>query len=153
MASPSYTSPPGPGYTSPSYRSVTELLADGVNQFTRLLRTEAQLARTEVSEKIGQVAAGLGMIIGGTVLLIPAVVILLQAAVVALIDSGFTALWSAVIVGGAAFVIGLILVLVGSNRLKAKTLVPTRTMDQLQRDASVAKQTVSSSHDATQRAA
>lgn len=153
MANPSYTSSTKRGLTNPNHRSVTELLVDGVNQFTRLLRTEAQLARTEVSDKIGQVAAGLGMLIGGTVLLIPALVILLQAAVVALIDSGITALWSAVIVGGIAFVIGLILVLVGSNRLKAKNLVPTRTMDQLQQDATVAKQTVSSSHDSTQRAA
>lgn len=139
--------------TERSARSVPELFIDLTNQFTRLFRTEAQLARTEISEKLGQIAGGLGMIVGGAVLLIPALVILLQAAVVALINYGIGAGWSSLIVGGVALLIGFILVMVGMNRLKAENLVPERTVEQLQRDASVARQQMSSEHDTIQRAA
>src|SRR5213080_4597338 len=62
-------------------RSIPELLADVVNNFTVLVRKETQLARVEMSEKIGELAVGIGLLIGGSVLLIPALVILLQSAV------------------------------------------------------------------------
>jgi hypothetical protein len=134
-------------------RSVAELFVDGMNQFTRLVRSEVHLARAEMSEKVGEITAGIGMMVFGAVLLIPALVVLLQAAVVALINADFGAGWASLIVGGITLLIGLILVMVGMNRLKVSNLVPHKTMDQLQQDASVAKQTVSSDHDTTQRAA
>jgi putative superfamily III holin-X len=59
-----------------SDRWIPEIFADLVNQFTALVRKEAQLARAEMSEKIG---AGLGLVGGGAVLLVPALVVLLQA--------------------------------------------------------------------------
>lgn len=134
-------------------RSVAELFVDGMNQFTRLVRSEVHLARAEMSEKVSQITSGIGMMVFGAVLLIPALVVLLQAAVVALINADVGAGWASLIVGGITLLIGLILVMVGMNRLKVSNLVPQKTMDQLQQDASVAKQTVSSDHDTTQRAA
>ena len=134
-------------------RSIPEIFTDVINQFTALLRKEGQLARTEMSEKITQVAAGLGLIVGGSVLLTPALVILLQAAVSALItDTIIKEPWAPLIVGGAVFVIGIILLLVGLSRLRADALVPNRTIAQIQSDVRVAKQQVSDSYD-QQRAA
>lgn len=128
-------------------RSIPEIFTDVVNQFTALLRKEGQLARTEMSEKITQVAAGLGLIVGGSVLLTPALVILLQAAVSALItDNIIKEPWAPLIVGGAVFVIGIILLLVGLSRLKAEALVPNKTIAQIQSDVRVAKQQVSDSY-------
>jgi hypothetical protein len=128
-------------------RSIPEIFTDVVNQFTALLRKEGQLARTEMSEKITQVAAGLGLIVGGSVLLTPALVILLQAAVSALItDNIVKEPWAPLIVGGAVFVIGIILLLVGLSRLKAEALVPNKTIAQIQSDVRVAKQQVSDSY-------
>lgn len=134
-------------------RSIPEIFTDVINQFTGLLRKEGQLARAEMSEKITQVAAGLGLIVGGSVLLTPALVILLQAAVSALITNNIIKEpWAPLIVGGAVFVIGIILLLVGLSRLKADALLPNRTIQQIQSDVRVAKQQVSDTYD-QQRAA
>ena len=80
-------------------RSIPEVLADAMNQFTTLVRKESQLARAEMSEKLGDLALGIGLLVGGAVLLIPALVILLEAAVNALIDAGIGATWATLIVG------------------------------------------------------
>lgn len=134
-------------------RSIPEIFTDVIDQFTGLLRKEGQLARAEMSEKITQVAAGLGLIVGGSVLLTPALVILLQAAVSALITNNIIKEpWAPLIVGGAVFVIGIILLLVGLSRLKADALLPNRTIQQIQSDVRVAKQQVSDTYD-QQRAA
>lgn len=121
-------------------RSIPDIVLDVASQFATLFRKEAQLAQAEVSEKITQVATGLGLVVGGAALLIPAVVILLQAAVAAIAEAGLAQPWAALIVGGAALLVGLILAIVGINRFKAESLVPHRTVHQLQRDLSVAKQ-------------
>lgn len=134
-------------------RSIPELLADVVNQFTVLLGKETQLARAEMSEKLSDLALGLGLLIGGAVLLIPALVILLEAAVAGLVAAHIAPAWSALIVGGATLLVGLVLLAVGVGRLKAARPVPTRTIEQLQRDAEVARQQVRSDYGTTERAA
>ena len=134
-------------------RSIPEIFTDVVNQFTTLLRKEGELARTEMSEKITQVAVGLGLIVGGSVLLTPALVILLQAGVSALITNNIVREpWAPLIVGGAVFLIGIILLSVGMSRLKADALVPHKIIRQVQSDVRVAKQQVRENYD-RQRAA
>ena len=124
-------------------RSIPEIFTDVINQFTALLMKEGELARAEMSEKITQVAVGLGLIVGGSVLLTPALVILLQAGVSALITNNIVMEpWAPLIVGGAVFLIGIILLLIGISRLKADALMPNKTIHQIQRDVSVAKQQV-----------
>lgn len=134
-----------------SDRSVVDIFTDVVNQLTTLLRKESLLARTELSEKIGQAGVGLGLTIGGAVFLVPALVILLQAAVAALVKA-IPEPWASLIVGGAAFVLGILIALIGMSRLNAKSLAPNRTIQQVQRDVAVAKQQVRESYD-QQRAA
>ncbi|MBX6425301.1 MAG: phage holin family protein [Variibacter sp.] len=124
-------------------RSVPEIVSDILRQVTNLFQKEMQLARTEVSEKMNQAFAGFVMVLIGAVLLMPAIVVLLQAAVAALVsEGGLAEHWAALIVGGAALVVGIIIALIGMSRLKARNLTPTRTMTQLQRDAAVAKEQV-----------
>lgn len=127
---------------STSSRSIPEILSSLLGQFTTLVRKEGELARTEMSEKVGQVAAGLVLVVAGAVLLIPALVVLLGAGVAAIEQAGIGPPYSALIVGGAVLIIGLILLMVGVSRLKADNLVPHKTINQLQEDASVAKQQV-----------
>jgi len=125
-------------------RSVPEIIGDLFSQLTTLVRKEAQLARSEVSENMTSLARGLGLIVGGAVLLIPALVILLQAGVAALTDAyGMASYFSALIVGGAVLVIGLILLSVGISRLKLENVMPSKTVYQLQQDASVAREKAS----------
>lgn len=129
-------------------RSLPEIFSDLIAQFTRLLQKEGQLARAEVSENIGKAATGLGFVIGGAVLLIPALVVLLDAAVAAITERGHLApYWSALIVGGGVLIIGLLLLAFGASRLRPSKMIPTRTMQQLQRDASVAKSQFEESHE------
>ena len=128
----------------PHRRSIPEIFTDVVNQLTTLFGKEIALARAEVNEKISQAVGGLALIIIGAVLLIPAIVVLLGAAVAALEAAGVAAApYSALIVGGGALLIGFILLLIGLSRLRVETLAPRKTIEQLQRDAAVAKNQVS----------
>lgn len=122
-------------------RTIPDIFTDVVSLAATLVRKESQLARTEISENIGRVGAGIGLLTGGAVLMIPALVILLQAAVEWVSRTyAITPALSALILGGIVFVIGLILLLVGVNRLKVRTMVPDRTIRQIQQDANVAQE-------------
>jgi len=123
-------------------RSIPEVLADAMNQFTTLVRKETLLARAAMAEKLGDLALGIGLSIGGAVLLIPALVILLQAAVSALIDAGLGATWATLLVGVAGLAVGGVLLSFGIARLRAGRPVPSRTIEQLERDVEVAKQQI-----------
>src|SRR5260370_41123859 len=115
-------------------RSVPELFTSVGGQLADLMRTEGQLARAEISEKMTLAATGLGLIVGGAILLMPALVVLLEAAVAALVANGIAPYWSALPVGRACFVLGLILLLIRLSWLLAGKLVPDKTIHQLQRD-------------------
>jgi hypothetical protein len=122
------------------YRSLPGLVTDIVSQFTSLVSNEFRLARAEVSYNVSRAGTGLALIIGGAVLLIPALVIVLNAAVQAMVANGFAEHWAALTVGGIAFLSGLIVVLVGVSRIKPNALMPSRTMEQIRRDAAMAAQ-------------
>ena len=104
------------------------------------------------TEKLSAMGVGAGLALAGAVLLIPALVILLDAAVAALVDGGMEAHLAALIVGGGALLVGLILLLLGTSRLRAASLVPGKTIHQLKEDAEIARRQVRSDHD-HQRAA
>src|SRR4051812_17413987 len=100
-------------------RSVPDIISDLFMQLTSLFRKELQLARTEVSEKVGQAVGGIVMLLIGAVMLIPALVILLEAVAAAIADlTTLESYWASAIVGGSTLLIGIILALVGINRLK-----------------------------------
>jgi uncharacterized membrane protein YqgA involved in biofilm formation len=96
---------------------------------------------------------GLGLIVVGGVLLIPGLVVLLEAGVAALQKYGLESHWAALAVGGGVLLIGLILLIVGLRRLSVRRLVPSRTIEQIQQDANVAREQARSDHDQIQRAA
>ena len=133
-------------------RSIADVLRDMIMQVTTLLRKEAELARVELSENIGRAALGLGLIVGGSVLLIPALVILLEAAVAAFEQNGMRPAEAAGIIGGVALVLGFILIAIGVSRLRVKSLMPNKTIQQVQRDAATAKQQMRRDYE-SQRAA
>jgi hypothetical protein len=122
-------------------RAIPELFTDLIGQVTSLIRKEGQLARAEISEKATRALTGIAMILLGAMLLIPALVILLQAAVMGLIDNGADPTAAALMVGGAIFVIGMVLGLIGWSRVNGGSLVPDKTIDQWKRDAQVPRHT------------
>lgn len=128
-------------------RTVPDILSDLVKEFTSLFRTEIRLARAEVSEKISLVGMALALIVAGAVLLMAALVLLLQAAVVGLMEQGFSPAVATLIVAGGTLLVGIVLLWYGLSRLKPGHLAPRRTVDQLQRDAAVARSQVSGGTD------
>lgn len=86
-------------------------------------------------------------------LLIPALVILLQAAVAGLAAADLAVGWASLIVGGGALLIGLALLAIGISRLRARRLVPSKTIERLQRDAAVATQRMRNDDGIAERAA
>jgi hypothetical protein len=83
--------------------------------------------------------------VGAAILLLPALVILLMAGVYGLSEGAQWPMWmSALVVGGATFIIGLIVVAIGASRLKPSALKPEKTIKQLQEDAAMAKRQMGS---------
>ena len=70
------------------------------------------------------------------------VAILLEAAVAAVERAGIEPQWSALIIGGGALLIGIILMIFGMSRLKPEKLMPKKTIEQIQQDASVMKRQI-----------
>ena len=66
--------------------------------------------------------------------------ILLQALVAALAEAGLGFGWASLIVGLAVAFVGLILVLRGKAKISASELAPSRTTEQLRKDANLARE-------------
>ena len=120
-------------------RTMPEILTDLVKEFTSLFRSEIRLARAEISDKVALLGVALALMVVGAVFVMAALVLVLQAVVAVLIDQGFTPPVAILIVAGSAVVLGLILIWAGLSQLRARNLAPTRTVEQLQRDAAVAR--------------
>lgn len=123
-------------------RTIPELFTDLVTQLSTLVRKEIQLAKTEASEKLTAALSGVGIMVGGAILMIAALGILLEGIAHVIAWLGVPPHWSYLIVGVVTVILGGILLKVGMNGLSAKNLMPTKTVEQLQRDAAVAKEQV-----------
>ena len=81
--------------------------------------------------------------IAHTGFLITALGMILQALVSILINSGVSPSVAILLVAGASAVIGLVLFLMGQNRLDPAELSPYRTLNSLSRDSRMVKETLS----------
>lgn len=122
--------------------SVADLFGNVVTEMTTLVRKEVQLARAELGEKAGQAAGAAAALAIGGVLLLAALIFLLQALVALLIYLGVPPGWAELAVAVVVGLIGYSMLRGGLNRLKASDLVPSRTAEQLSRDAAVVKEQV-----------
>jgi len=123
-------------------RSVPQLLSDLAGQVSALFRKEVQLARAEVSEKISEAGGSIGFLAAGGIMASAALTVLMFALVAGLVEAGLRAWLAGLIVGLVAALAGYALARTGLARLKADNLTPRRAVDQLSRDAAVAKETV-----------
>jgi hypothetical protein len=120
-------------------RSLGAVFSDLLGEFTALFRSEIRLARAEFSEKLGLMGTGIALTAAGSVLLFAALLFLLAAAAGGLMAAGLKLWLASLIVGGATLIVGGAVLWFGLSRFNAKTLAPTKTVHQLQRDAAVAK--------------
>ncbi len=122
-------------------KSIATLISDLTRDITTLFRQEILLVKTEVSEKVGQAESGMTMLIVGGAIAYAGLLFLLAAAVLGL--SLYLQPWlSALIVAGVVLIVGLIMVAKGRKNLKARNLIPEKTVESLQRDKLLAQKHV-----------
>ena len=122
------------------------LVSDALARSADLLQTEMRLARAELGEKAAEirdnVVACLAMMLVGVAFLIGALVLLLQAVVAALINGGLAPHWAILIVAGGAALGGIVLLVAGKKQFGNVDPTPQRTINSLERDARMAKESL-----------
>jgi uncharacterized membrane protein YqjE len=124
-------------------RSISRLFGDALDNLSKLIRTEVQLARAELTEKASKAAIGAGMLFGAMLLLIPALVLFLMALAVWLTSLGLSPVTAHLLSGCVALVVSAILAFVGLERLKPSSLAPRETIREVKRDIAAAKEMAS----------
>ena len=121
-----------------SDKGVVDIAGDALKEIGILLQTELQLLRVELVEKLTFTALSVALIGAGAVLLMATIVLLLQAAVTGLVAYGFSWPIATLIVATATLIVGAGLIWLGITRLSLARLAPSKTLDQLQKDSSIA---------------
>jgi uncharacterized membrane protein YqjE len=121
-----------------SDKGVVDIAGDALKEIAVLLQTELQLLRVELAEKLTLTALSVALIGAGAVFLMATIVLLLQATVIGLVAYGFSWPIATLMVATATLVIGAGLIWLGINRLSLARLAPSKTLDQLQKDLSIA---------------
>lgn len=123
-------------------RSLVRLLADSVDQFAKLLRSEIQVVRAELAEKVAQAASGAGLLAVAGILLIPVAVLLLLALASGLTELGLRPWLSQLCAGGVGLIAVAILALLRKSKVTLGNLALARTTEELSRDADAVKRTL-----------
>lgn len=121
-------------------RSISRLFGDALENLSKLLRTEIQLARAEISDKASKAAVGAGMLVGALFLLTPALVLFLMALAIWLVQLGFSPVTAHFIAGCVALIASAALGFVGLARLKPSALTPQVTIREVKQDIAAAKE-------------
>ncbi len=119
-------------------KGVVDLAGDALKEIGVLIQTELQLLRAEVSEKLTFTAWSAALIGAGGLLLMATVVLLLQAAIAGLVAYGLSWPVAILIIAAATLLVGAGLIWFGINRLSLDRLAPSKTIDQLQKDSTIA---------------
>lgn len=107
--------------------SLGQLVSELISDLGQLVRQELRLAQSEISEKIKQAQHGLYAIVTGMLVAFCALLILLQALVLGL-SKAMPPWLAAVVVGSVLAVIAFVLIRQGRENLKARNLVPERSL-------------------------
>jgi hypothetical protein len=116
--------------------SLSDLISHLIDDLSRLMRQEVELAKTELRRDLTQAGNGSGMLVAGAVAAFIALLLALFAAawgLAAIMPAGFAFLIVAVVVGALAA--GAIAA--GRKRLKQVDLTPRATIESVQRDQHV----------------
>ena len=123
-------------------RSLGDLFSDLSRETTTLVRQEVQLAKAELTQSATEAARGIGMLVAGGAVAYAGLFFLLLAIVFGLIEAGWDAWLSALVVGLVVVAIGAILVLRARESLKPANLAPRRTVETLKEDQEWAKEQI-----------
>lgn len=121
-------------------QSPASLAADALRISSDLVRKEVTLAKAELRQNLSRAGTGLGMIVAAAVLGIVMLNVLTVALVAALAETDLGPIWSAVVVGVVLAILAYVLLRKGMADLKPENLMPTRAVENVQRDASAVKE-------------
>jgi uncharacterized membrane protein YqjE len=119
-------------------KGVVDLAGEALKDIGVLLHTELQLLRAEISEKLTFTALSAALIGAGALLLMATIVLILQAAIASLVAYGVPMPVAILTVAAVTLLAGVGLTWFGINRLSLARLAPSKTLDQLQKDSTVA---------------
>ncbi len=125
--------------TERSSEGTTGLIGDALQTVASLVRSEVDLARAEINQNLHRAGTAVGMLVAAVVLALTALNVLAAALSAALTELGLEPAWSALIVGVAFAILAGILMSKGLNDLKLSSLAPTRTAENVKRDAQAVK--------------
>ncbi|MBV9241002.1 MAG: phage holin family protein [Acidobacteria bacterium] len=120
-------------------RTISELLGDALAQVSNLVQNEVELAKAELAENSRQIVSSAATFAAGGMFVIPALVMAFFALATGLIQAGWSAPLSYLGSAILAAIIAAVFLLVGMSRLKARSLMPGETINQLRKDAQMAK--------------
>ncbi|WP_166261831.1 phage holin family protein [Marinobacter salicampi] len=112
---------------------VYDLVKHLIDDLAILIRKELALAGSEVSQAVNDTKKGISGLVSGAVVLNSGYLFLLLAAMLGLAQV-VEAWLAALIVGGAATILGLIMVQAGKKKLEPSNLKPDRAMNEMQKD-------------------
>jgi xanthine/uracil permease len=123
-------------------RSLGDLFSDLSRETTTLVRQEVHLAKAELTQSATEAARGIGMLVAGGAVAYAGLFFILLAIVFGLIEAGWDAWLSALVVGVVVVAIGAVLVLRARESLKPANLAPRRTVETLKEDQEWAKERI-----------
>jgi uncharacterized protein YacL len=121
-------------------KAIGALAADSIEQLAKLIQNEAELAKTEISVKVSGALRGVAFLAAATLFITPAMVLLLLALAQWLVTQGLSPAAGYALAAIVGLVAGLILALIGLQRLKPENLTPDITMKEIRRDIAAAEE-------------
>lgn len=109
---------------------------------SRMVQGEMALAQAELSASLRGAVIGVALVLVALLLLLVGLNLLAAAAVNAVVVAGVPPLYAPLLVGGGTILIAAVLVWCGLSALNPRRLYPSRTAEQLRRDAQILKEII-----------
>ena len=124
-------------------RSTPELANDVLNDVTLLMKSEGELARAEINSAVNHAMAGVASLLVAVGVIIAGLTVVIVAIGTGLATWFDMALWLGLLIaGGIALAIGAVLIGSAKAALKPENLAPTRTAENLKKDAQVVRESM-----------
>lgn len=124
------------------HRTIFNLVASVIDESVHLIQTELRLVRAEMNDKLAKLASAGTVLAAGGIAGLAALFLLLQALVRWLAVAGLPDQWGYLIVGLVVAIIAGGMLSLGLSRLRATTLVPQKSIDQIRADVAAVKEHV-----------
>lgn len=131
-----------PQHPEEQRRTGVGLIGDVLSHVSNLVRKEIDLARAEISSNLNQAAVGAGLIVAAVVLFLVALNVLAASVVAMLTEAGLEGWLASLIVFAVIAIIAVALLAKGLRDVKPSNIAPSRTIENVRRDANTLKEPI-----------